>query len=148
MADAGMTCRQRIVFIEQLLNLDANIMNTLRQIRNVIYFLGAVLVLAMPRVWAEETATADLAKAAQNPLASMISLPFQINTNTNVGPLDETQNILNIQPVWPIDWSDNWNLITRTIVPVVSQPAMSATGSRKSGLGDITFYWVFCAQGN
>jgi len=69
-------------------------MNTLRQIRNAIYFLGVVLVLVMPRVWAEETATADLAKAAQNPLASMISLPFQNNTNTNVGPLDGTQNIL------------------------------------------------------
>ena len=88
----------------------------------------------------------SLAKAAQNPLASMISLPFQNNTNTNVGPLDGTQNILNIQPVWPIDWNDNWNLITRTIVPVVSQPAMSAAGSRKSGLGDITFTGFFAPK--
>jgi len=146
MADAGTTCRQRIIFIEKPINLDAKAMNILRQIRNAIYFLGVVLALAMPRVWAEESGAADLAKAAQNPLASMISLPFQNNTNTNFGPLDGTQNILNIQPVWPIDWNDNWNFITRTIIPVVSQPAMSASGSRKSGLGDITFTGFFAPK--
>jgi hypothetical protein len=43
----------------------------------------------------------DLAKATQNPLASMISLPFQNDTNFGIGPGDDTQNILNIQPVWP-----------------------------------------------
>ena len=122
----------------------------MRPIGNAFCFLGAVLALVMPRVWADEAGTADLAKAAQNPLASMISLPFQFNTNTTVGPLDGTQNILNSQPVWPIDWNDNWNdnwnFITRTIVPVVSQPDMSATGSSKSGLGDITFSGFFAPK--
>jgi len=67
--------------------------------------------------------TEDLARAAQNPVASMISLPFQNNTNFDVGPLEKTQNIMNIQPVWPFEMNEDWNLITRTIVPVLSQPA-------------------------
>lgn len=50
--------------------------------------------------------TGDLAKAAQNPVANMISLPLQNNTNFKVGPLERTQNILNIQPVYPISLND------------------------------------------
>ncbi|HCK76363.1 MAG TPA: neuromedin U [Gammaproteobacteria bacterium] len=92
---------------------------------------------------ADESSTADLAKAAQNPLASMISLPFQNNTNTNYGPEEKTQNILNIQPVWPIEWNDNWNFITRTIIPVESRPGMMAGDSRKNGIGDISFTGFF-----
>lgn len=80
---------------------------------------------------------ADLARAAQNPVASMISVPFQNNINFDVGPYESTQNILNIQPVIPIDFSDKWNLITRTIVPLISQPAFAPGQSRSNGLGDI-----------
>ena len=69
-----------------------------------------------------ETEQEELAKAAQNPVASMISLPFQNNSNFGWGPDDDTQNVLNIQPVWPINLTDNWNVITRTILPVISQP--------------------------
>ena len=106
--------------------------------------VGAVVLLALAPVGkADESSAADLAKAAQNPLASMISLPFQNNTNTKFGPLEKTQNILNIQPVWPIEWNDNWNFITRTIIPVISQPAKSATDSRKNGLGDISLTGLF-----
>lgn len=106
--------------------------------------MAALVFLALAPVGkADEVSTADLAKAAQNPLASMISLPFQNNTNTNFGPEEKTQNVLNIQPVWPIEWNDNWNLITRTIIPVISQPALSAAGSRESGLGDISFSAIF-----
>ena len=68
----------------------------------------------------EKAEKEKLAKAAQNPIASMISLPFQNNTNLNIGPNDSTQNILNIQPVWPFEINADWNFITRTIVPVVS----------------------------
>ena len=101
--------------------------------------VGAMVFLVLtPAGKADESSAADLAKAAQNPLASMISLPFQNNTNTKFGPLEKTQNILNIQPVWPIEWNDNWNFITRTIIPVISQPAKSVTDSRKNGLGDIS----------
>ena len=89
---------------------------------------------------AAEQSTQDLAKATQNPLASMISLPFQNNTNFGIGPDDETQNILNIQPVWPFSLNDNWNLVTRTILPVISQPGVLTDGEgRVNGLGDTTF---------
>jgi len=79
----------------------------------------------------------DLAKQAQNPIANLISLPFQNNTNFDFGPDDRTQNILNIQPVLPFTLNDDWNLITRTIFPVISQPL--ADGERKDGLGNTTF---------
>jgi len=84
---------------------------------------------------------ADLAKQAQNPIANLISLPFQNNTNFNFGPEERTQNVLNIQPVWPITLNENWNLITRTIFPVTSLPLPN--GERENGLGDTTFTGFF-----
>jgi hypothetical protein len=83
------------------------------------------------------SADQSLAKQAQNPVADLISLPLQNNTNFGLGPDDRTQNILNVQPVWPIALNDDWNLITRTILPVVSQPLPD--GDRKNGLGDTSF---------
>jgi hypothetical protein len=53
---------------------------------------------------------------------SLISLPLQNNTNFGVGPGDDVQNVLNIQPVVPLRLSEDWNLITRTIAPVIYQP--------------------------
>ena len=107
---------------------------------NICLALLTILV-ATPQVWAESAE--DLAKAAQNPIASMISLPFQNNTNTGIGADDETQNIMNIQPVWPITLNDQWNLITRTIVPVVSQPDALTGEGRVNGIGDTTFTAFF-----
>ena len=89
--------------------------------------------------YAQEKSDGDLATATQNPLASMISLPFQNNTNFGIGPGDDTQNILNIQPVWPFELNDNWNFISRTIIPVISQPGVTPGASRTFGLGDTTF---------
>ena len=71
----------------------------------------------------------------------MISLPFQNNTNLNIGPNDQMQNILNIQPVYPFELTDDLNFITRTIVPVISNPSI-LTGpdeGRVDGMGDILF---------
>ncbi len=100
-----------------------------------------LLVLANPAH--SQGSDDDLAKATQNPLASMISLPFQNNTNFGIGPNDDTSNTLNIQPVWPFSLNENWNLITRTIIPVVSQPGVAPGTSRTNGLGDTTFTaWV------
>ena len=68
----------------------------------------------------------DLAKQTQNPVADLISVPFQNNTNFNLGPKDRTQNILNVQPVIPINLTDKWNLITRTIAPIIYQPDVTS----------------------
>src|SRR5271165_3476721 len=70
----------------------------------------------------EESKTAALAKAAQNPVANLISFPRQNNTAFGIGPYERAQNVLNIQPVIPFHISEKWNLITRTILPVVWQP--------------------------
>ena len=91
-----------------------------------------------PTSMAEESA-ADLARASQNPVADMISLPFQNNTNYNMGPDDDTQNVLNIQPVAPFSINEDTNLITRTIVPIISQPKLFPGGESENGLGDIQF---------
>lgn len=87
----------------------------------------------------EDEQTAALARAVQNPVASLISVPFQNNTNFGWGPDDDALNTLNIQPVIPVGMSSDWNLILRTIVPITSQPAISPGGDRKTGLGDVTF---------
>jgi hypothetical protein len=86
--------------------------------------------------------TEALAKAAQNPVANMISVPFQNNFNFNVGPNNATQYILNIQPVIPVSLNENWNLITRTIMPIINQPSPAPGIPSASGLGDInpTFF--------
>jgi hypothetical protein len=96
----------------------------------------ALLVSAPVRA---ELSAEELAKLAQNPVGNLISVPFQNNTNYNVGPLNGNQNILNIQPVIPIEISPEWNIITRTIVPVISQPKLSQDSERKNGIGDTAF---------
>ncbi len=100
------------------------------------------LFLCMPS-WAEEMNESELAQKAQNPVADLISLPFQNNMNFNVGPQDETQNILNIQPVAPFSLTEKWNLITRTIVPIIWQPEFVPGRGRTTGLGDISFTGFF-----
>jgi len=83
--------------------------------------------------------TEALAKKAQNPVASIISLPLQNNINTGIGPDHETQNVLNIQPVLPFELNEDWNIITRTIIPVISQPNALTNEGRINGVGDTTF---------
>jgi len=91
-----------------------------------------------------ERSTDELARAVQNPIADMISVPFQNNTNFNFGPRERTQNVLNIQPVIPVDISDEWLMITRTILPVVSQPSLfRGDDGRENGLGDTLFSAFF-----
>ena len=104
---------------------------------------AAALALMLPVVAATPAQAAlsaeELAKLAQNPVGNLISVPFQNNTNMNVGPLRGTQNILNIQPVVPISVDPQWNIITRTIIPVISNPAFVPGEDRVNGLGDIQF---------
>jgi hypothetical protein len=110
----------------------------------VLSLLFVVLLLLAATALAAEQNSQDLAKASQNPIANLISLPIQNNTNFGIGPDDETQNILNIQPVWPVSLNETWNLITRTILPVVSQPGILTGGEgRVNGLGDTTFTGFF-----
>jgi len=78
----------------------------------------------------------DLAKKLANPISSLISLPFQNNTDFGIGPNNGSKNTLNIQPVLPISLNDDLNLITRLILPVISQYNITGQGNSEVGLGD------------
>ena len=99
---------------------------------------AAAALLAAAPAHAEMSAE-ELAKLAQNPVGNLISLPFQNNTNLNFGPEKGTQNILNIQPVIPIEITKDWNIITRTIVPVIWNPSLGPGIESKDGIGDTVF---------
>lgn len=95
------------------------------------------------QVATEETAAAAqnadaLRKAAQNPIASLISVPVQNNSNFGVGPDGRIQDILNIQPVIPARLGPNVNLITRIITPIIYQPTTSQPLNQGAyGFGDL-----------
>lgn len=105
--------------------------------------LGLAACLVAAAAFAAEPGETELAKKAQNPVADLISVPFQNNFNFGVGPDDELQYILNVQPVIPVRLNEQWNVITRTILPLVYQPTLAFTpggdvGDR-IGLGDTQF---------
>jgi len=79
----------------------------------------------------------DLAKKTQNPVADLISVPFQNNFNFGTGPNDKTVWVVNVQPVIPIKLTEDWNLITRTIMPIINQPSLATGIDHAFGLGDI-----------
>ena len=109
---------------------------------------------------AQEADAAALAKAAQNPLASVISLPIQWNSNFSMGAEDRTQNVILLQPVLPFSLGSKLTLITRHILPIVNQPAITGDGpafgpiimppgrppddfDRATGLGDYSgTFWL------
>lgn len=80
---------------------------------------------------------AALAKASQNPLAKMISVPFQNNTTYDNSPSGEAQNVLNIQPVYPVSLGSSVNLINRLIAPLITQPSTSVN-ERATAFGDLS----------
>jgi len=80
---------------------------------------------------------ATLAKKLSNPVSDLVSVPFQFNWSQGVGPNDQTQFLLNVQPVMPFALSQDWNLIMRAIVPFLSQPPLFAGGASAFGVADI-----------
>ena len=118
-----------------------------------VFFLLATRLIAQDtpvdvkgtQVATEETPAAsanaeELRKAAQNPVSSLISVPVQNNSNVGVDPGNRVQNVLNIQPVIPVQISENWNLIIRWITPIIYQPLPAPPPTPQvgvSGLGDM-----------
>jgi hypothetical protein len=86
---------------------------------------------------ATEPEGADLAKKLNNPISDLVSVPFQFNWQNGIGPKDQTQYILNIQPVMPFSVTEDMNLIVRVIAPIVSQPPVGTGGLAASGVADV-----------
>jgi len=112
-------------------------------------FCLAGLTLAAGSALAQEATktaaddAAELAKQLSNPVAALISVPFQNNFEFGGGPNDDGfRYVLNFQPVIPISLNTNWNLISRTILPFISQHDLIGTSSQ-SGLGDTTQSFFF-----
>ena len=105
----------------------------------------AVLTVMLPlSTRAEEGAggdgtdqAAELAKKLQNPVAALISVPIQNNWDFGIGPANAMKYTANIQPVIPVTLNENWNLISRTILPVIYAESPTVGGSSKTGLGDV-----------
>jgi hypothetical protein len=104
--------------------------------------LATIAVLALTQLTSQAqqptAETGDLQKATQNPVAGLISVPIQNNTNFGVGPFGRNQNVLNIQPVIPVNVSQNWNMIIRWITPIVSQPAPGTANLEVFGIEENT----------
>jgi len=79
----------------------------------------------------------ELAKKLANPIAAMISVPFQMNWDDNIGPAEDGNRFtMNVQPVVPITLNDNWNIISRTILPIVHQSDIFPGAGSQTGTGD------------
>ena len=122
-----------------------------------VLVVGAASVLLVATTAAHAQQGEALREAAQNPIADLISLPFQNNANFDIGRSENTQNVLNIQPVYPVHLNESWSLITRPILPVISQPPFFSgrelapleesfgpgIGDTEFGLGDLTPEFFF-----
>ena len=105
-------------------------------------FILVVALCAVPFLGSAQEASIqgsqadELAKELQNPLASLISVPFQSNFDFGFDPADGSRWLMNVQPVIPMSIGEDWNLIGSVILPVISQNDIFGESGSQTGIGD------------
>jgi hypothetical protein len=118
--------------------------------KKIVQSAIASALMLMPMSTFAGMSQEEIAKATQNPLTAMYSVPIQNNTYFNAGPSSQTKNVANFQPVIPIDFNDDWTLVTRTIMPLTylpsdmaKRPYIGIDDDSQFGIGDTTFTAFF-----
>jgi hypothetical protein len=108
------------------------------------FAIALFALAATAPAWADAADNADLAQELTNPIADLMTVPIQMNFDRDIGPDDDgTKITTNVQPVIPFDISEDWNLITRTIMPVIHQDDVFPGEGSQFGLGDINLSLFF-----
>ena len=100
--------------------------------RAAVGAFAVIVLIVVPLTAAAQDAQA-LAKQTQNPVADLISVPFQGNWDVGIGDRETTGTLLNFQPVVPFSLTPRWNAILRVIMPLTSVPTAD---TRANGLAD------------
>lgn len=110
----------------------------MKYIKSALAIFAGLACFALPSTLLAQTDASELAKKLSNPVAALISVPMQFNFDQNIGADDDGSRLtLNIQPVIPMDINEDWNLISRTILPVTNQHNIFAGAGTQTGIGDI-----------
>ncbi|HEY3856474.1 MAG TPA: neuromedin U [Verrucomicrobiae bacterium] len=115
----------------------APILTSLRLLLSAFLAVASSVFTARAEDNPSQSSSAELAKQTQNPVADVISVPIENYFYFNAGPNHATLYDLNIKPVIPFHLNEDWNLITRTIIPIINEPSLSLGSRSGFGLGDI-----------
>ena len=106
-----------------------------RAMHSLVFITMTILCACVPPSWAQESA--EIAKQAQNPIARLISVPIENDFSPQTGVNQEDSYVLQMKPVVPLRLSKDWNLITRTIIPIIQVPDLAPGVNGTTGLGDV-----------